>query len=356
MNIKQVLRQTAGACGLFTYARRSRRIKSSLSIFCYHSVRITDELAWRPDCYIKVDQLEQRFRFFKAEGYSVLPLAEGYSRLMHGTLPERSVCLTFDNGFQDFKENAYPLLSRFGYPATVYLTTYYCDVNRPVFDLVGPYMLWLRRDRTMEPSSTFGWTESQNLTSANGRRAAWLAINKTVERCRLSGVAKDELMEELADLLDIDYSAQKLHRHLNLLNPDEVAACSGSGITFELHTHRHITPEDPSLLEREIRENSERIASFTGRRPQHFCYPNGIVPPSAPTSLSSLGIQSATTCVPGFANTMSNPMLLPRYCDSINIAGATFESCASGFETLASNALRTTRNSIGQLGSRFVQA
>jgi peptidoglycan/xylan/chitin deacetylase (PgdA/CDA1 family) len=43
----------------------------------------------------------------------------------HGSLPERAVVLTFDDGFQDFYTAAAPLLHRWGLPATVFLPTGY---------------------------------------------------------------------------------------------------------------------------------------------------------------------------------------------------------------------------------------
>jgi len=40
-----------------------------------------------------------------------------------GRLPDRPVVLTFDDGFEDFHRQAMPLLDRYGYTATVFVTT-----------------------------------------------------------------------------------------------------------------------------------------------------------------------------------------------------------------------------------------
>lgn len=40
-----------------------------------------------------------------------------------GRLPERAVVLTFDDGFEDFYRQALPLLNRYGFTATLYVTT-----------------------------------------------------------------------------------------------------------------------------------------------------------------------------------------------------------------------------------------
>ncbi len=42
------------------------------------------------------------------------------------SLPERTVVLTFDDGFRDFYSSAAPVLRRLGLPATIFLPTGYC--------------------------------------------------------------------------------------------------------------------------------------------------------------------------------------------------------------------------------------
>src|SRR6267143_556163 len=57
----------------------------------------------------------------------VVPLGEIVAALAsHAPLPERTVALTFDDGFQDFYLSAAPLLHRWALPATVFLATGYC--------------------------------------------------------------------------------------------------------------------------------------------------------------------------------------------------------------------------------------
>jgi hypothetical protein len=56
--------------------------------------------------------------------------------------PKRAVAITFDDGFHDFHSVAFPLIESFGFPVTLYLTTYYVEYNRPVFDpMVGYFTM-----------------------------------------------------------------------------------------------------------------------------------------------------------------------------------------------------------------------
>lgn len=57
-------------------------------------------------------------------GYTTVTAAELSASLRRpGRLPERAVVLTFDDGFEDFHGRALPLLNRYGFTATVFVTT-----------------------------------------------------------------------------------------------------------------------------------------------------------------------------------------------------------------------------------------
>lgn len=63
-------------------------------------------------------------------GARVLPLDEAMRRLADGTLPERAVVLTFDDGYASVVEQAWPVLLDRGWPATLYAVSGYLDPSR----------------------------------------------------------------------------------------------------------------------------------------------------------------------------------------------------------------------------------
>jgi len=71
-------------------------------------------------------------------------LAHALTLLSQGRLQPRSVVITFDDGWADFRQNAYPILKRYSMPATVYLTTSY---ERDFVTRFGTLRLRIARSR-----------------------------------------------------------------------------------------------------------------------------------------------------------------------------------------------------------------
>lgn len=94
----------------------------------------------RPAVYFDLSTREFRGHLeeLKRAGANVVPLADLYAHLSAGKqLPERAVVLTFDDGYAGTYENAYPLLKKFGYPATFFVHTGAVGVNTG-----RPHMTW----------------------------------------------------------------------------------------------------------------------------------------------------------------------------------------------------------------------
>ena len=330
--LKRAVLRVAKAGGLFRFVRESRWRSDRLLIVGYHGVSIDDEHRWDPAFYVTRETLEERFELLKRGGFAVLPLDEAVHRLRSRTLPPRSVVLTFDDGMADFALHAAPLLKRYGFPATVYLTTYYCEDNRPVFGMFCSYLLWKSPRASVLSTELLPAADEElwELGSEEGRKRILQAIVEHAQRERLSAAAKDELARHIAAALQVDYSALAARRIMRLMTPEEVTALASSGIDFQLHTHRHRTPMQHGAFAREIHDNRASLTGMTGARPTHFCYPSGVHEPEFLPWLRDLGVTSATTCDTGISAADTDPLLLPRLIDTSNLAPIEFESWITG--------------------------
>ncbi|MDP4179037.1 MAG: polysaccharide deacetylase family protein, partial [Bacillota bacterium] len=69
-----------------------------------------------------------QLQYLKDNGYSTLTLNEIYDFIInHKCIPEKSVALTFDDGYNDNYTNAFPLIKEYGYKATVFVVTNWID-------------------------------------------------------------------------------------------------------------------------------------------------------------------------------------------------------------------------------------
>ena len=71
--------------------------------------------------------LDRTIRALKRWKYDIVPIDEACGRAVTPAQPKRFVCLTFDGGYKDVLTSAYPVLSRYGVPFTVYLPTAFPD-------------------------------------------------------------------------------------------------------------------------------------------------------------------------------------------------------------------------------------
>lgn len=323
--------RAAKAGGLFRTSTASNWRSQRLLILCYHGISLADEHLWNAGLYMDAASFRARMQLLRDTKCNILPLDEALVRLENGTLPPRSVVLTFDDGSYDSYLLACPILREFQFPATVYLTTYYCLNQLPVFDTVSSYLVWKGRKKTVSLEGILPEGGQVFLAGDAEWREVSQRIWRYVREAKMSAQAKDELAERLAGALGIDYQDLKRRRLLHMMTASEATEISRQGISLELHTHRHVTPGNRELFEREIRENREHIAEISGSDPRHFCYPIGDYLPEFFNWLRECGIRSATTCDPGLMSRESNPMQIPRLLDTVNITTVEMEAWLSGF-------------------------
>jgi peptidoglycan/xylan/chitin deacetylase (PgdA/CDA1 family) len=317
--------------GLFSVVRNSRWRNQRLLILAYHGISLDDEHEWDASLYMKAELFRRRMQLLKNSSCTVLPLAEAVRRLSTGELPDRCVALTFDDGNYDFYKQAHPIIQEFGFPVTVYLTTFYSHYNRPVFDVISSYLLWKGRNTPLDFKEITGETRCVDLADAASR---WRAVDELRNFARvnkLSAEEKDALAAAVAKALKIDYDAICARRLLHILSPAEVASLASDGVDIQLHTHRHRTPLDRALFLRELEDNRQSIQTMTkGKSPTHFCYPSGVYDEAFLPWLEEAGVVSATTCETGFASRQSNPLLLPRLLDVSGLSDIEFEGWLTG--------------------------
>lgn len=183
------------------------------------------------------------------------------------------VVVTFDDGYRDYHDRAYPVLQELKIPATVFVSTDFMDHGG---------LLWTEQ---------VGWAAA--MTKKTEARLPWdeshvHSLRNTEERSRFAQACKAHLKalpdaerRAALDLLLAQLEAGDAEAALGrqMLSWDEVRATrEGTRYGGHSHTHPILSRLGPEEMEYEIRTCRDRIAAETGEAPRTFAYPNGRPP------------------------------------------------------------------------------
>ena len=100
--------------------------EKGLPILMYHSIAYEKGNNLR----VPVQVFKEQMQVLKDEGFATLTLEQAYDFLKNNKpIPEKSVVITFDDGYLDNYTDAFPVLKSMGFKATVFVITSQVDKN-----------------------------------------------------------------------------------------------------------------------------------------------------------------------------------------------------------------------------------
>jgi peptidoglycan/xylan/chitin deacetylase (PgdA/CDA1 family) len=188
------------------------------------------------------------------------------------TLPQRAVAVTFDDGFSDTFEVAFPVLRQHDIPATVFVSTEHLEDDEPFwFELSAHLVLRVPPRALACVECPEGLPAADDLGT---RRAAIVEIHKVLKRCSIP--RRRDLIAEwrrrFAGCID-----ERACEHSRPLSRQRLLQMSAAGIEFGSHTVTHpnlaLAPDD--VIDRELRESKHSLTQLLGRPVRTLAYPFG---------------------------------------------------------------------------------
>jgi peptidoglycan/xylan/chitin deacetylase (PgdA/CDA1 family) len=315
--------------GLFVIARLVTQ--RGLRILCYHGGSIDDEHRFSPGTFMTGATFRRRMAYIERRGFPVLGLDTAVRLQIAGSLPPCATVITFDDGWSGTLPVLFPVLRDFGFPATLYVTSYYVVKQTQVFNMFLQYLLWKHSEQQLDVSRVI--PDSKLVVHLGSEAVRGRACEEILAYgdAKLDAVGRQNLAEAIGEALGHDDTDAEAHRKFRLVDLDELRDLAASGIDIQLHTHRHRLPIDRDAAIEEITTNRQVLEPVVGRRLRHLCYPSGNFSREHMPWLSELGIETATTTIGGF-NYVDTPRLeLRRFLDKENISQIEFEAELSGF-------------------------
>lgn len=146
--------------GLYPLYKKIRVVgddAEQIPVLMYHSISKKPEIVGHP--YFETNTFPETFRsqmeYLHRNGYSSVSLAEIYSLSCVPKSEGKTVVITFDDGYADFREYALPVLSELGFFATVFVPTSYIGIKRKEF-MGRECMTWSEIRECMKHGTHFG--------------------------------------------------------------------------------------------------------------------------------------------------------------------------------------------------------
>jgi peptidoglycan/xylan/chitin deacetylase (PgdA/CDA1 family) len=285
------------------------------AILTLHHVRPPRRGDFRPNQLLEVTPrfLEAAIRRVRRAGLDTVSLDEMHRRLAEGDFARRFICFTFDDGYRDVLQFAYPILKKHQVPFAIYVPTSFPDRLGELW--------WLVLEAVIARNGRIGL-----VMDGEDRRFDCATLEEKYElfdaiywwlRRRDTEAEMRAVVRDLAARYAIDVAA--FCDELCMTWAELSGLAADPLVTIGAHTVNHVrlskVPEGEARTEMQM--SAAVIEAALGRRPRHLSYPVGDRTSAGPREFAlarELGFATAVTTRPGmlFPEHRAHLTALPR--------------------------------------------
>lgn len=285
------------------------------AIVTLHRVRPPRLAGFQPNRLLEVTPrfLEDVVRKLRRGRVDLISLDEMHRRLVEQEFRRRFVCFTFDDGYRDNLEWAFPILKRHDVPFGLYLPTSFPDQ-------VGE-LWWVALEEVIARHARIGLAMdgvNRHFSCATiaEKRATYDEIYYWLRGLQSENDLRDAV-RDLAARYGVDLDA--LCRDACMTWREVAEMAEHPLVTIGAHTVNHVILKKcaEDVVRTEMRNSAAIIEAALGKRPQHFAYPVGDPSSAGPREFqvaAELGFKTAVTTRPGvlFPEHREHLTALPR--------------------------------------------
>jgi peptidoglycan/xylan/chitin deacetylase (PgdA/CDA1 family) len=285
------------------------------AILTLHHVRPSRPGRFQPNRLLEVTPrfLTRVIKSLQRSRLDIVSLDEMHRRMTEADFSRRFVCLTFDDGYRDTLQWAYPILKQAGVPFAVYVPTSFPDRLGQLWWLVLEAVI-ARNDRIGLVID--GRDRKFDCRTAAEKRALYEELYWWL-RARPTEKEMLAIIHSLADYYHVDVAA--FCEELCMTWPEIAQLAADPLVTIGAHTVNHPMlaklPKDAARAEMDLSRSV--IEAALAVRPQHLSYPIGDRSSAAAREFeiaAELGFKTAVTTRPGvlFRSHKQHLTALPR--------------------------------------------
>lgn len=278
----------------------------------YHRIIYPDKTI-QSGMYVKPDTFEKHLQYLKKNFHalSITDLKNLHVERIDFPTTKATCILTFDDGWKDFFEFAFPLLKKHHLPAVVFLPTNFIDTANKFWSDRFAHILLHRKKCTEKIFDDLSELVCRlvNLTGV---------YEKQLEAglCLLKNYPVKTIMNTI-DTLSKLWGVSDLKYDRDFLTWEEISEMHKSGlISFGSHTVNHhiLTTINHEIISSELVDSREELINrqVMDSSCSTFCYPNGNFTETIADLVQTSGYHLAVTTTPGWNNLESDRFTLKR--------------------------------------------
>ena len=114
----QFLRSTLSSA-IYYGGRMTGTVDPGVRILCYHNVNDQE----KKYTTVSISNFKNQMEFLNRHGYKTISLNDLLTKRENGDYSSKKIAITFDDGWRDNYEHAFPILKDYGFQATIFLIT-----------------------------------------------------------------------------------------------------------------------------------------------------------------------------------------------------------------------------------------
>jgi peptidoglycan/xylan/chitin deacetylase (PgdA/CDA1 family) len=238
--------------------------------------------------------------------YNVVSMEQALDAILfQRTLPERAVLITFDDGYFDFKDVAWPILKKLNLPATVFVPTSYPGESNRFFWWDKLYAAFTQ---TTESNLQIAALDLLSLGNREQRMQSLKLVQNHVKT--LPNSEAMELVDDICKRLGVEGVVKQA-----TMDWDQLRTLANEGVTLGAHTRTHplLTRLTVDAAREEIKNSYKDLKREIGDILPVFAYPNGNHDQDIVDILIQEQLKLAVTVIDGFNDiNTADPLRLHR--------------------------------------------
>jgi len=254
---------------------------------------------------ITPDFLEKTILDYQAKGYCFVSL-DDMQQILEGKRKTKKpfVCFTFDDGYRDNVEFAYPIFKKYNCPFAIYVTTDFIDYKAVIWWYVLEDLLTSHNEIRLSDGTVYKTDTPEN------RDSVFENLHKRISALDIS--ERKETFEEWFSAYEFSFEEKvkelsMTREQLKLLADDGLCTIASHTVT-----HPHLAGMDRGEQRQELLVSKHKLERWTKKPVVHFSYPFGSNDHNS-RQLAAAYYQTATLAFGGVLRKgLENLALIPR--------------------------------------------